>query len=97
RIELHPQAVLAQLLARLDERALDVAVLDEAVVLAQPTGAGVATRRGVAGVGDRDDEVGIDGRLPSEDLAHPAPHDLQRGAVEAGVRAREVDVLEDAE
>ena len=36
RVELHPQAVLAQLLARLDERARDVAVLDEAVVLRQP-------------------------------------------------------------
>ena len=33
RVELQPQAVLAQLLAGLDERARDVAVLDEAVVL----------------------------------------------------------------
>ena len=33
RVELHPQAVLAQLLARLDEGAGHVAVLDQAVVL----------------------------------------------------------------
>ena len=45
RVELQPQAVLAQLLPRLDERARDVAVLDEAVVLRQAAGAREAARR----------------------------------------------------
>ena len=97
RVELQPQAVLAQLLAGLDEGPLDVAVLDEAVVLGQAAGAREAARRRVAGVGHGDHEVGLDRRLAREDLAHPPAHRLQRAAAHARVRAREVDVLEHAE
>ena len=97
RVELHPQAVLAQLLAGLDERARDVAVLDEAVVLRDPARAGEPARRGVPRVGHGDDEVGLHGRLPREDLAHPAARDLQDVAAEPRVGPREVDVLEDAQ
>src|SRR4051794_9198546 len=39
RVELHPQPVFAQLLARLDEGSRHVAVLDQAVVARQPGGA----------------------------------------------------------
>ena len=91
RVELQPQAVLAQLLAGLDEGPLDVAVLDEAVVLGQAAGAGEAARGRVAGVGHRDHEVGVDGRLAGEDLAHPAAHDLQRACrpcASPGARSR---------
>ena len=97
RVELHPQAVLAQLLAGLDERARDVAVLDEAVVLREPARARVAARGGVAGVGHRDHEVGVDRRLAGEDLAHPPARDLQHLAAQPRVGPREVDVLEDAQ
>ena len=97
RVELHPQAVAAQLLPGLDERAGDVAVLDQAVVLRDAGSAREALRRGVAGVGDRDHEIGVDRRLAGEDLAHPAANRLERAALELGVRAREVDVLEDAQ
>ena len=97
RVELHPQAVVAQLLAGLDERARDVAVLDQPVVLRDAGCAREALRRGVAGVGDRDHEVGLDRRLAGEDLAHPAAHRLERAALELGVGAREVDVLEHAQ
>ncbi len=58
RVELHPQAVLAQLLAGLDERAPDVAVLDQAVVLRQAGRAGEAARRGGAGVRHGNHELG---------------------------------------
>src|SRR5947207_2950931 len=68
RVELHPQAVPAQLLPRLDERARDVAVLDEAVVLREPRGAREPARGRVTGVGHRDDEIGVDRRLAREDL-----------------------------
>ena len=51
RVELHPQAVTAKLLARLDEGPPDVAVLDQAVVLRQPAGAREAARGRVARVG----------------------------------------------
>ena len=91
RVELQPQAVLAQLLAGLDERARDVAVLDQAVVLREPAGARVAARGGVARVGHRDHEVGVDRRLAREDLAHPPARDLQHLAARAaspGARSR---------
>ena len=77
RVELQAQAVLAQLLAGLDERARDVAVLDEAVVLGQPGRAREAAGGGVAGVGDGDHEVGLHRRLAPQDLAHPPARDLQ--------------------
>ena len=97
RVELHPQAVLAQLLAGLDERPRDVAVLDEAVVLRQPARARVAARGGVAGVGHGDHEVGVGRRLAREDLAHAPARDLQHLAAQARVGPREVDVLEHAQ
>ena len=78
RVELHAQAVAAKLLSGLDERARHVAVLDQAVVLGDPGGAGEALRGGVAGVGDRDHQVRVDRRLAGEDLAHPAADGLQR-------------------
>ena len=96
RVELHAQAVLAELLPGLDEGALDVAVLDQAVVLRQAGGARVAGGGRVAGVGHRDHEVGLDGRLAPEDLAHLRADLLEDLALEPGVGAREVDVLEDA-
>ena len=63
RVELHPQAVLAQLLPRLDERARDVAVLDQAVVARDARSLRVAVRGRVAGVGHGDHHVGLDRRL----------------------------------
>ena len=76
RVELQPQAVLAQLLAGLDEGARDVAVLDQPVVLREPGRAREAARGRVAGVRHRDHQVGLDRRLAGEDLAHPAARDL---------------------
>src|SRR6185312_6946713 len=97
RVELEPQAVPAQLLPRLDERARDVAVLDEAVVVRDRAGARVAARGRVARVGYGDYEVGVDRRLAREDLAHPPARALQGRAAHDRVGPREVDVLEDAE
>ena len=89
--------MLAQLLPGCDERARDVAVLDEAVVLGQAGRARQAARRGVAGVRDCDHDVRLHGRLAPQDLAHAPARHLQRVAVHARVRTREVDVLEHAE
>src|SRR3954447_13699137 len=50
RVELHPQAVFAQLLAGLDEGPRHIAVLDQAVVAGDRLGAGKAGRRRVARV-----------------------------------------------
>ena len=98
RVELQPQAVLAQLLPGLDEGPRDVAVLDEAVVLRQPALARVPARRGVARVRNRDHEIGTRRRrLARQDLAHAPARGLERRSVHPRVRPREVDVLEHAE
>ena len=88
RVELQPQAVLAQLLAGLDERARDVAVLDEAVVLGQPAGARVARgRRRCRSRARRSRGRRPGRRLAREQLAHPPARGLQRLAAHARVRA----------
>ena len=91
RVELHPQAVLAQLLAGLDERARDVAVLDQPVVLREPAGAREAARGRVAGVRHRDHEVGVDRRLArrgSRPSARARPAAPGRRAASPGARSR---------
>ena len=89
--------MLAQLLAGLDERPGDVAVLDEAVVLREPGRARESAGRRVARVGHRDHQVGVDRGLAPQDLAHPPARHLEHGAGHLRVRPREVDVLEHAE
>ena len=96
RVELHSQAVLAQLLPRLDEGSGHVAVLDQPVVLGNARGPSEAVGRRVARVRHRDHQVGVDRRLAPQDLAHPPAHLLQDAPLEARVGPREVDVLEDA-
>ena len=63
RVELHPDPLLAHALLGLDERAADVAVLDQPLAERDPGRAREADRRGRARVGDRQDEVGLDRRL----------------------------------
>ena len=97
RVELHAQAVLAELLAGLDEGPGHVAVLDQPVVARDARRLRVAGRRGVARVGHGDHHVGVHGRLAPEDLSHLATRHLCAVALEDRVGAREVDVLEHAE
>ena len=97
RIELQPQSVLAELLAGLDERPRDVAVLDEAVVLGQAGCPRQSPGGGVAGVRDRNHDIRLHRRLAPEDLAHLGARDLEHGAAHPRVGASEVDVLEHAE
>ena len=75
----------------------DVAVLDQPVAERQPRGARVADRGGRAAVGHGDHDVGLDGRLDGEPLAHALARRVQRLAAHARVGPGEVDVLEDAE
>src|SRR5581483_4079682 len=63
RVEFEPQAMASQLLPRLDERPSYVAVLDEAVVLRKPSRASQPPGGGVAGVRNRDHDIGLDRRL----------------------------------
>ena len=60
RVQLDPDAEVADRLLRLDERAADVVVADQAHLHRQPGLLGVADRRAHAGVGNRHDDVGVD-------------------------------------
>ena len=97
RVELQLHAVLAQPLLGLDERAPDVAVLDQAVGERQPARPRVALRGRRAGVGHGDDDVGLGRRLGRQPLAHPDARGVEADAVHPRVGPREVDELEDAE
>ena len=97
RVELQADALLAQLLVGLDERAADVAVLDQPLAERDPGRAREPDRRGRARVGDRQDEIGVDRRLLGEPLAHPHARGVHLDAFEPRVRPGEVEELEDAE
>ena len=60
RVELEPDAELADGLRRLDERAPDVGVLDQALAVGDAGLLRVADRGRRAGLGHRDDQVGLD-------------------------------------
>ena len=97
RIELDADAVLAQVLVRLDEGAADVAVLDQALAVRDAAGAGETDGRRRAGVGDGDDHVGLDQRLAGQLLAHAVARLRDVDAVDDRIRPREINVFKDAE
>ena len=96
RVELEPDPLPPQLLVGLDERAADVAVLDQPLLEGDPGRLREPDRRGRARVGDRHHEVGDDRRLLGEPLPHADTARVDLAAAEARVGAGEVDVLEDA-
>ncbi len=96
RVELEPDAELAQGLAGLDERAPDVGVLDEALAERDAALLGVARRGRRAGLGDRHHQVGLDRELAGQLAAHLDPRGVHGLAGDGGVGAGEVDVLEHA-
>ena len=97
RVELQPDALLAQPLVGLDERPPDVAVLDQALREVDPARAGEADRGRRAGIRDRQHEVGLDRRLLREPLAHAHARSVDLDARQPRVGPREIEELEDAE
>ena len=97
RVELHADPLLAHALLGLDERAADVAVLDQALAERDARRAREADRRRRARVGDRQHEVGLDRRLGGEPLAHAHARAVHLDAREPRVGPGEVEELEDAE
>src|SRR5450759_1486337 len=73
RVELQPDAELAQRLAGLDESPPDVGVLDEALTVRDAAGPGVADRRRRARLWHRDDQVGINRVLHGQPPTHLDP------------------------
>ena len=96
RVELEPDAELADGLAGLDEGAPDVGVLDQALPVGDAGLLGVADRGGRAGLGRGDDQVGLDRVLARQPAAHLDPGLVHPAAVDRGVGTGQVDVLEDA-
>src|SRR6478752_5902237 len=96
RVELEPDAELAQGLRRLDEGASDVGVLDEALAERDAALLRIPNSRRHARLGHPDDEVGVDGVLAREDAAHLDAGLVHDASADDGVGAGEVDVLEDA-
>ena len=74
RIELHPHAEVANRLLRLDERAADVVVPNESHPHRDARRLRVSDGGADAGVGNRDDHIGIDGRFTRERAAELRPH-----------------------
>ena len=97
RVELQVDALVAHALVGLDERAADVAVLDEALGVGDAGLVRVADGGGGRGVRHADDDVGVDGRLAGQLAAHVHAHRVQQLVADDAVGAGEVDVLEDAE
>ena len=96
RVQLEPDAALAQRLARLDERAAHIGVLHQPLGERDAAAFGVAHGRGRARFGDGDDHVCIGRVLPGQ----PPPH-FDAGAVDVASRDRgvgtgQVDVFEQA-
>jgi len=101
RVELAPHRARALRLPGHDEGALDVAVLDEALPILHPEVVGKREARGSAGLGDGDHDIDVvvgpfTENFLRERLSHPQARLVDRHVVDDGVRAREIDVLEDA-
>ena len=97
RVELQLDPLFAQSLVGLDERPPDIAVLDQAFAEGDVERAGEADRGRRPRVGNGKDEVGLDGRLLCEPLAHADTRGVHLDAREARIRSSEVEELEDAE
>ncbi|MPM63467.1 hypothetical protein SDC9_110347 [bioreactor metagenome] len=96
RVELQPDAELADGLGRLDERTSHVVVLDQALGVADAGFLGVADRGGHTGGRHRHHQVGLDRVLAGQRPADLDPGGVHRAAEDGGVGAGDVDVLEDA-
>src|SRR5439155_2145247 len=97
RVELQSDALLAQALIGLDERAADIAVLDQPFAERDVQCAGEADRRRSARVGNGKDEVGIRRRLLGQALTHAHASSVHLDPLKARVGPREIEELEDAE
>ena len=86
RVELEPDAELADGLRRLDERPADVGVLHQARAVRDARLLGEADGGGSAGLGHGDHQVGLDRVLPGEAAADLDPGRVHAAAARCGCR-----------
>ena len=96
-IELHADVEVADELGGLEEAAADVMVADEGHFVGDAGFFGVAHGGADAGVGHGNDDVGLDVVLAGELAAHFLADFIDGVAVDDGVGAGKIDVLENAE
>ena len=96
RVELHLDAEVANRLRRLDERAADVVIADQAEAQRQLRLFRIADRGAHARVGNRHDDVGGDAGLARQQPPEVGAHLVDALPEHLAVGPREVDVLEDA-
>ena len=82
RVELHTNSLAPERLVGLDERATDVAVLDQPLLVRDARALREADRGRRAGIGDRHHEVGLGRRLLGQPFAHAHARRVHRHAVE---------------
>jgi hypothetical protein len=96
-IELDADTRLPHRLGGLNEGATHIAILDQAIGEGDTAGLGVANRRGDAGIGNADHNVGLHRRFARQHFTDPHPIAVERLAKKAAIGAGEVNHLEDAE
>src|SRR5579864_8870721 len=95
-VEFQLDAEIADGLRRLDEGAADVVIADQAHAKRNPGFESVADGGGNAGVGHGHDDIRFDGMLAGKQAAKHFAALVDGAAEDDAVRAREVDVLENA-
>src|SRR4029077_20485255 len=96
RVEFYLDAEMANRLARLDKGPPDVVAAHEAHLERQPGLLRITERGGVARVGHRHDDIGVDRALAGERAPLQLAHLVHAASVEETVGTREVYVLENA-
>ena len=97
RVELHAHTTTALLLARLDERTADVAILHQAVAVRDARRARVALGRGDPRLGNRHHHVGFDRGLAGELFSHALARGVHTAPVEVRIGPGEVHELEETQ
>ena len=87
----------AAFLRRLDKGPADIMVADDPEVEGNPRFFRIAKRRRYAGIGNRDDQVGIDVGLACQLAANGLAGVIDAASLDDRIRAREIDIFEDTE
>ena len=96
RIQLQPDAQLADRLARLDEGPADVGVLDQPLPVRDAGSFGISNCRRRTRLGHRNHQIGIGRALARECPPHLNPNGVQPATGDHGVRPGQIHVLKQA-
>ena len=95
-VQLDTHRVLPLLLPRLNKRAPDVLVFDEADAVGNPAGAAVPDGGIQTGIRHADDHIRLNRMVKREEAARPDARLVDAAAVNDGIGTREINELEDA-